>query len=122
MVAGFLTNPAASGHALAADDCSPQLGQHVFETKCAMCHAVDKAKGTIVGPNLSGVFGRPVGKLPGFGYSRTLAASDGSWTEQALDLFLKTPAVAKPGNAMPFTGLRNDAERAAAICYLKQQR
>ncbi|MGZ2748231.1 c-type cytochrome [Burkholderia stagnalis] len=117
-----MTNLAASGLALAADDCSPQLGQHVFETKCVMCHAVDKAKGTIVGPNLSGVFERPIGKLPGFGYSQALAASTGRWTEQELDLFLKAPAVAKPGNAMPFTGIRNDGDRAAAICYLKEQR
>ncbi|WGS47215.1 c-type cytochrome [Burkholderia sp. JSH-S8] len=107
---------------MAADDCPAQLGQYVFETKCAMCHAVDKTQGTIVGPNLSGVFGRPIGKLPGFGYSQALAASTGSLTEPELDLFLKAPAVAKPGNAMPFTGIRNDAERAAAICYLKQQR
>lgn len=120
---------AAALHAFAAtqasaavvENCSPTIGQHVFETKCAMCHSVDKTKGTLVGPNLAGVVDRPVGKLAGFAYSSVLAQSTHTWNEKELDAFLKSPATAAPGTAMPFTGIRNDADRASTICYLKQQ-
>ncbi|WP_241293276.1 c-type cytochrome [Burkholderia stabilis] len=113
---------ALHGTAMAEPGCAPEAGRHVFATKCAMCHAADKSQGTIVGPNLFGVFERPVGKLPGFTYSPALAASDGTWDAKALDLFLKAPAVAKPGTSMPFAGIRNDADRASTICYLKALR
>lgn len=120
MAAAALSFVALQGTASADTGCSPTIGQHVFATKCAMCHAVDKSQGTIVGPNLFGVFGRPIGKLPGFTYSQALATSTGKWDAKELDLFLKAPAVAKPGTAMPFTGIRNDADRASTICYLKE--
>ncbi len=113
---------AMHANAFAEDGCSPELGRHTFETKCAMCHAIDPAKGTIVGPNLSGVIGRPIGKLPGFGFSKALAESTETWDEKALDHFLKAPMTYKPGTAMPFTGIKNEAERASTVCYLKQQR
>lgn len=113
--------PAMHASAAAAENCSPVVGQHVFETKCAMCHSVDKTKGTLVGPNLAGVVDRPIGKLAGFAYSSVLAQSTHNWDEKELDLFLKSPSTAAPGTAMPFTGIRNDADRASTICYLKQQ-
>lgn len=86
-----------------------------------MCHSLDEAQGTIVGPNLFGVFDRPIGKLRDFQYSNALETSSGIRDERELDLFLKAPATARPGTAMPFTGIKNDSDRAAAICYLKQQ-
>lgn len=104
-----------------AAECNPEIGKHVFETKCAMCHSVDKAKGTIVGPNLAGVVDRPVGKLSGFTYSPALANAPGNWDIKALDAFLKAPMAARPGTAMPFTGIKNDVDRASTICYLQQQ-
>ena len=109
-------------NAFAEEGCTPNPGQHVFETKCALCHTIDKTKGTIVGPNLFGVFGRPIGKLPAFSYSKALEASPEKWGEKELDLFLKAPSTYKPGTTMPFTGIKNDADRASTICYLKQQR
>lgn len=121
MIALAFALHAIHANAVAAENCSPAIGEHVFETKCAMCHSVDKTKGTLVGPNLSGVFGRAIGKLPGFTYSSVLAQSTGKWDGKELDVFLKSPSAAKPGTAMPFTGIKNDADRASTICYLKQQ-
>jgi cytochrome c len=108
--------------AFAEESCSPDVGRHTFETKCAMCHSIDRAKGTIVGPNLFGIVGRPIGKLPGFGYSKALADSTEKWDEKELDLFLKAPMAYKPGTAMPFSGIKKEIERASTICYLRQQR
>ncbi|WP_063744705.1 c-type cytochrome [Paraburkholderia oxyphila] len=122
MIAVAFTLHAIHANAAATENCSPTIGEHVFETKCAMCHSVDKTKGTLVGPNLAGVFGRAIGKLPGFAYSSVLAQSTGKWDEKELDVFLKSPSAAKPGTAMPFTGIKNDADRASTICYLQQQR
>jgi cytochrome c len=109
-------------NAFVEEGCTPNPGQHVFETKCALCHAIDKTKGTIVGPNLFGVFGWPIGKLPAFSSSKALAESPEKWGEKERDLFLKAPSAHKPGTTMPFTRIKNDAERASTICYLKQPR
>lgn len=101
---------------------SVSLGQHQFESSCAMCHAVEKSKGNIVGPNLAGVVGRKIGKLPGFQYSAALKNSKGTWEDASLDAFLKNPQAAQPGTAMPFAGIRNDEDRKALITYLKTTR
>ncbi|SAK74554.1 Cytochrome c2 iso-2 [Caballeronia hypogeia] len=115
---------AASAVASAAtpDDQSVSLGHHQFESSCAMCHAVEKSKGNIVGPNLAGVVGRKIGKLSGFQYSAALKDSKGAWDEASLDAFLKNPQAAQPGTAMPFAGIRNDEDRRALITYLKTAR
>lgn len=104
-----------------AGSCVPARGQQVFESKCAMCHAAKREQGHLVGPNLSGVVGRAVGKAAGFQYSPVLADAKDTWDEKTLDLFLKAPAAARPGTTMPFTGIRNDADRGAVTCFLGTQ-
>jgi cytochrome c len=104
-----------------AEPCVSARGQQVFESKCAMCHAAKREQGHLVGPNLFGVVGRAVGKAAGFQYSPALADAKDRWDEKTLDLFLKAPASARPGTTMPFTGLRNDRDRAAVMCFLGTQ-
>lgn len=104
-----------------AEPCAPARGQQVFESKCAMCHAAKREQGHLVGPNLSGVMGRAVGKAAGFQYSPALADAKDTWDEKTLDLFLKSPAGARPGTIMPFTGIKNDRDRAAVTCFLGTQ-
>ncbi|KFG97728.1 hypothetical protein GQ56_0107445 [Burkholderia paludis] len=108
--------------ARAEPGCLPDAGRRAFGIDSAMCHAIDKSQGAIVGPNLFGVFGRPVGRLPGLTYSRAPAASTGKWDVRELDLFLKAPAVARPGTSMPFAGVGNDTQRASTICYQRGMR
>ncbi|RDU96255.1 c-type cytochrome [Trinickia dinghuensis] len=106
-------------NAAPSDDARISVGQHQFSSSCAMCHATEKSQGTIVGPNLSGVYGRQIGKLAGFQYSETLRNAKGTWDEATLNAFLKSPQAAQPGTAMPFSGLKNDDARSALIAYLK---
>ena len=104
-----------------AEPCVPARGQQVFESKCAMCHAAKREQGHLVGPNLSGVVGRAVGKAPGFQYSPALADAKDTWDVKTLDLFVNARAAAGPGTTMPFTGIRNGTDRAAVTCFLGTQ-
>ncbi|SFV14987.1 c-type cytochrome [Pseudoduganella namucuonensis] len=110
---------AATTPAAAAPACNVERGARAFETKCAMCHTAERGQGHMLGPNLSRVLGRRIGGAEGFRYSPALSNSAAAWDEKTLDLFLKSPAEAMPGTAMPFTGIKNADERAAAVCYLK---
>lgn len=122
----FPTYVALAGLALScalpvsAADCNPARGQQIFESKCAMCHTVKKEQGHMAGPNLAGVIGRPVGKAPGFKYSAALSGAKDSWDSKLLDAFLKAPMEARPGTAMPFSGIKSEPDRAALTCYLGQ--
>lgn len=110
------------GSHVSAKNGDAALGGQIFSERCAMCHSIKKGHGTIVGPNLFGVVGRPIGKLPGFRFSHALASANGTWNTQALNAFLKDPAVARPGTVMPFTGIKSSAQRAALIRFLKAHR
>ena len=105
----------------AAAPCSPERGQKIFDSKCAMCHSAKKEAGHLVGPNLSSVLGRGVGKAANFNYSPALASATDTWDEKTLDAFLKAPAATRPGTTMPFSGIKNDQDRGAVTCFLKTQ-
>lgn len=102
-----------------AAECDASRGKRAFENKCAMCHQAEKGAGHSVGPNLHGVAGRPVASAEGFAYSEALKAAGGAWTAAQLDKFLAAPQQAVPGTAMPFLGLKVEAERRAVICHLE---
>jgi cytochrome c2 len=102
-----------------AADCNPAQGQQTFANKCGICHVAVKDAAPTVGPNLHGVVGRPQGRSAGFPYSEALASANGTWDEDRLNEFLKSPQTALPGNAMPFQGLKSDGERRQLICFLQ---
>ena len=99
------------------DDPLAARGQELF-ARCAACHAADRAV-TKVGPHLLGIFGRTAGTLDDFPYSEALVASGIVWDEANLAAFLHDPRDLVPGNRMAFVGLRQDADIAAIIAYLK---
>jgi cytochrome c len=101
-----------------AGDCDTKPGQKTFANKCGICHVAVKDATPTVGPNLHRVVGRGIGKESGFPYSEALANATGQWTESGLNEFLASPQKVIPGNAMPFDGLKSDAERQKLICYL----
>lgn len=108
----------AAGLALgaAAQACDQSAGEAAF-SKCAVCHS--RAEGQhLVGPSLHGLAGRRAAALPSFSYSTALAQSGLIWDASTLDRFLKDPQQTVPGTAMPFGGIKNDAERAALVCLL----
>jgi cytochrome c len=85
---------------------------------CAACHTFNVAGGTLVGPNLHGVFGRRVASVAGFDYSPALASSTIVWTPVSLEAWLSDPAGFVAGTKMAFTGYRSAADRRDLIAYL----
>ncbi len=86
--------------------------------KCLVCHTVGKGDAHAAGPNLFRLMNRPVGKVEGYKFSRSLRKSDAIWTPELLDRFLTAPADTFPRNRMAFAGLKNEADRAALIQVL----
>jgi cytochrome c len=96
-------------------------GEAVFK-RCRACHAIGPAAANKAGPALTGVVGRKAGAAPGFNYSDAMlkAGSGGLvWTEDKLSAYLAAPDTYLPGNVMAFPGIKNDAERADLIAFLK---
>lgn len=88
--------------------------------KCTVCHSFDKGAGPKVGPALWGVVGRDVAS-GSFSYSPALKGVGGKWDYEALNKYIYDPKLFAPGNRMAFAGIKNDAERAALIAYLRGQ-
>jgi cytochrome c len=91
-----------------------------LSTRCRACHSLEEGGGTIVGPNLFGVFGRTAGSAPNYPYSDVLSASGFVWTPRALDAWLAEPFAFLPGNRMSFPGLSEPKDRNGLIAYLLQ--
>ena len=86
---------------------------------CLGCHTIAEGGPTIVGPNLFGVIGRPVGAVEGFNYSDAMAAlnADTTWTPEFLNTFLENPAAAIPGNRMPYGGMGDATQRTNVVAF-----
>jgi cytochrome c len=88
--------------------------------RCASCHDISSTASPKIGPNLSGVFGRKAGSLPGYNYSPAMKAQTFVWDEAHLDQWLTRPNELVPGTAMAFGGLPAKADREALIAYLRK--
>lgn len=114
---GGLLASVAAGAAAAAPDGAASRGQQVY-ARCAACHAIEANR---TGPQHCGLFGRRAGTAPGFsGYSQAMRASGLVWNERTLDRFLQNPMQAVPGTAMGYAGVKDAAERAALLAWLRQ--
>jgi len=85
---------------------------------CAACHRFRAAEGTLIGPHLEGVFGRPAASIAGFDYSPALRASGLVWTPRSLEAWLANPAGFVEGTTMAFTGYRSAEDRRDLIAHL----
>jgi cytochrome c len=85
---------------------------------CAACHRFRAEEGTLIGPNLQGVFGRMAASVEGFNYSPALRESGLVWTPRSLEAWLANPAGFVEGTTMPFTGYRSAEDRRDLIAYL----
>ena len=82
--------------ALAADI---EQGRIKAEQVCAACHGKDGV-GTMIGPDLRGVYGAKAGETTYAKHSAALKASGLTWTEANLDTWLTGPTKMVPGSTM----------------------
>ena len=94
-----------------------QRGQRQAQL-CRACHSLEEGGANMIGPNLHGFFGEPIGSREGFDYSEAIREADFVWTPRALDAWLAQPATFLPGNRMTFAGVNRQADRDALIAYL----
>lgn len=110
--------------AVAASAIDPALvasGEKVFK-KCKACHAVGPGAKNKSGPHLNDLFGRQMGSVEGFKYSKVFvtAQADGRvWDEAALAEFLAKPKSYMKGTKMSFSGLKKQDDMEAITAYLK---
>ncbi|MGL4491016.1 MAG: c-type cytochrome [Rhizobiaceae bacterium] len=95
-------------------------GKNVFK-KCMACHdAAKEAKR--VGPHLVGIVGRKAAAVEGFAYSDAMKAKGAEgliWDEANLTAYFKAPKEFVPATKMAFAGLKDDADIANLIAFLK---
>lgn len=97
-------------------------GKKVFN-KCVACHDATSEKDKL-GPHLLGVIGRTAGTAPSYAakYSPAMKEAGAAglvWDETSLADYLRSPKQKVPGNKMAYMGLKDDAEIANVIAYLK---
>ena len=92
-----------------------ETGRQVFDSVCTTCHGLDKAR---VGPPLRGVFGRRVGSVQGFHYSKALKEADFQWDEAGLERWLYDPESLIPGQEMDVR-IPDASQRQGVIAFLK---
>ena len=98
---------------------SPENGQDTFK-KCMQCHTSDKGGRTLTGPNLYGIVGRTRASMAGFPYSEAMKTHPGNWTFEELAKYLHDPRADIPGNKMAFAGVKDNAELADLLVYLRK--
>jgi len=89
-------------------------------TKCANCHALDAQAATRSGPHFEGLWGRRVGAVEGYNYSRALRNKSFTWNEKTLfELFDKGPDKFLPGTKMPVQRVPDKERLADLVDYLR---
>jgi len=94
-------------------------GAKIFK-KCAACHSIAEGGANKIGPALWGVLGRPAGSVPGYKYSKAMAAHGKNWSFEEMNGFLIKPKGWIKGTKMSFAGLKKAKDRAAAILYMNE--
>lgn len=94
-------------------------GEAVFRRICAACHNPTAEGPAKLGPSLFRIIGRKAGTLDGYSFSAAKRDPDLFWTPERLDPYLTNPREFMPGTSMAYAGLKNDADRANVIAYLR---
>ena len=94
-------------------------GAKIFK-KCAACHSITEGGANKIGPALWGALGRPAGSVPGYKYSKAMAAHGKNWSFEEMNGFLTKPKDWIKGTKMSFAGLKKAEDRAAVILYMNE--
>lgn len=90
--------------------------------RCRSCHTLGDGQANQVGPNLYGVFNRPMASRAGYNYSDALRDSgEHGWDGEHMDHWIEDPRGAHPGTKMAFAGLKDAEDRKDLIAYLMIQ-
>lgn len=125
----LLAVPTASPSRLQATEVA--AGAALYDERCSRCHGLIGASARAaprpvpvvmlpLGPNLTGVYGRAAGTVPGYRYSdafRAAAAAGLVWDDPTLERWLADSRAMIPGTYMLVKIA--PAERDAIIAYLK---
>jgi cytochrome c len=95
-------------------------GERLFNQQCKACHTLDKDGARTVGPNLHGLIGRTAGSTEGFSSSDAMKASGIVWDDKTLVEYLTNPKGRVPGTKMVYAGLKQEAQRADMIAFLRK--
>lgn len=87
--------------------------------KCIACHDLTKGGPNKIGPNLWGIVGAPQAGREDFAYSSALKGLGGTWTDEEIFRFLESPRAYAAKNKMIFPGVKNAADRADVIAFLR---
>jgi cytochrome c len=93
-------------------------GKDTFR-RCQQCHTGEKGGPNRIGPNLWDIVGRPRASHAGFPYSEAMKSHPGNWTFEELAKYLHDPKADIPGNKMAFAGVKDNAELADLLAYLR---
>ncbi|MGD9805353.1 MAG: cytochrome c family protein [Hyphomicrobiaceae bacterium] len=104
--------------AAALPKATADAGKDVFKV-CTQCHTAEKGGANKLGPNLYGIVDRDIGKHAGFTYSPAVAEKGGKWTWDHLAAYIHDPKSYIPGNRMSYAGVKDVAELADLLAYLR---
>ena len=103
-----------------AEDGDAARGQHLFNQQCRTCHSLEKAGSTIAGPTLHGLFGSKAGTAAGYAFSEAMIHSGIIWDDATVADYLRDPKAKVPTTKMAYGGIRQAAQLADIVAYLKQ--
>jgi cytochrome c len=96
-------------------------GEKIF-LQCRTCHQIGETAKNAVGPQLNGLFeNRKAGTAEGYSYSPAYKnLADKVWNEENFTTYIKDPRGVTPGTKMVYAGLKDEAQIANLIAFLKQ--
>src|SRR5262245_50509327 len=95
-------------------------GQRLFNQQCRSCHTLEQGGASPTGPNLYGLFGSKAGTIKGYQFSESMIRSGIMWDDKTVSEYLRDPKAVVPGTKMVYNGMKQPAQLADLVAYLKQ--